>query len=191
MSPIAVPASLFDFFHDKVEDARAVRRAELSDASVLYLAHLLAERARSDHPHPEADTLAALHATAATQPRPADQARAWRELGDRTLHALGAFRAHVDAHRAVSADYYASMGRQGYERADRVLKRFFADCFGPLFAELAHRFDAAVEVVAEVHAVTDDPIDALYRTWLETGSEEAADRLRARGLVLPRRGGEA
>jgi len=52
--------SLFDYFHLRVQEARAERGAALSDDSLLYVSQLLVDRARTDHEVPRADTLAEL-----------------------------------------------------------------------------------------------------------------------------------
>lgn len=182
-------ANLFDYFHLRVADARASRDLPLSDQSVLYLAQLMVDRARADRPTPPADTLAELHAAAASQSRPADQARTWRELGDRALHSLGTERDRLEARSVVPLSYYEAMGRQGYRRLDEVMKRSFADAFGGLFTELAARFDAAVSALNRAceAAHRGDELDQLLEEWIATGSEEVARRLRLRGVVVARR----
>jgi hypothetical protein len=182
--------NLFDYFHDRVRQALAAGGTQLSDDAVLYLAQLLAERSRTDRQAPQADTLAELHALAIASP-PAHQVRAWRELGDRSLHGLGQFREHYER-RIVSVSYYQSMGRAAYHRVDGVVKRWFADCFGALFAELSARFDDCVDVLARIRAVHDrDHVDEVYQTWLQTGSPEAREWLERRGLILLRKPGSA
>jgi hypothetical protein len=183
-SRVATAENLFDYFRLRVEEARAADRADVSDEASLYLVQLLTDRARTDRAAPEADTLAELHALAA-HARPAEQARTYRELGDRALYGLGYFREHLEG-RVVSLDYYERMGRAAYDRVDHVLKHWFADAFGPVFHELAGRFRTCVEVLSSVRRAHDgeDDLERLYREWLATGSEEAAAALRRRGLVL-------
>jgi hypothetical protein len=149
----------------------------------------MVDRARADRPAPPADTLAELHAAAASQSRPADQARAWRELGDRALHSLGTERERLAARSVVPLSYYEAMGRQGYRRLDEVMKRSFADAFGSLFAELSSRFGAAVSALNRACEAVNrsDDLDELLDEWVSTGSEEVARRLRLRGVVVARR----
>lgn len=178
--------NLFDYFRLRVEEARAERGIELSDDTVLYLAQLLAERARTDREAPRAHTLAELHA-AAVEAAPAEQARHYRELGDRALHDLGYFTEHLEG-GLVSLDYYEAMGRSAYARVDQVMERWFARAFGDLFRELAAGFCRAVDLLAQVREAHErhDDLGELYAEWLQTGSEELAARLRSRGLVIPR-----
>jgi hypothetical protein len=109
---------------------------------------MLAERVRADRSAPPETTLAELHARASSAP-PAEQARAYRELGDRTLMCLGLFRESL-ARKTVGPAYYADMGSAAYARVDLVFKRWFSDAFGPVFGELAVQFRACVAVLARI-----------------------------------------
>jgi hypothetical protein len=181
---VAPAANLFDYFHARVDEVRATGTPPVSEDASLYHAQLLADRARTDRDAPEADTLVELHARA-VHARPAEQARTYRELGDRALYDLGYFRDHLEG-RTVSLGYYEQMGRTAYDRVDHVLKHWFADAFGPVFRELSGRFRACVEVLSEVRRAheSDDDLARLHAEWLATGSEAAAAALRRRGLVL-------
>lgn len=185
-SQVDPTGNLFDWFHDRVDQAKLATGTELSDDGKLYLVQLLAERARSDRDAPTAHTLVELHARALEAP-PAEQARTYRELGDRALYTVGYF--PESAHgRTVGPRYYADMGAAAYARTDQVFKRWFADAFGELFAELAHRFHAAAEVLTEVRRSCDahpDFVMRMYERWLATGDAAVGERLRAMGLVLP------
>ena len=95
MRNVLETANLFDYFNEEVESARAGRGSRISDDTGLYLATLLADRVRADRPAPPEDTLAELHARAATSPL-ADQAKTYRELGDRSLYRVGYFAESLD-----------------------------------------------------------------------------------------------
>lgn len=190
MTTKVMPASnLFDHFHECVDDVIDREGFEITDDTRLYLASLLAERARSDRPKAPETTLAELHGRAA-HARPGEQAAAYRELGDRALYLLGYFRESL-SRRIVGPTYYASMGAAAYHRTDVVLKAWFADAFGPVFTELAHGFDDCVCIVEGVRKSQagdhPDPMIRLYQRWVETGSEEVRARLMSRGLLLPSR----
>lgn len=182
-----VPAdNLFDYFHDRVEEAREGRDVRLSDDTALYLASLLSERARADRPERPEQTLAELHARAA-HAGPSERADTYRELGDRALYLLGCFQESL-RRRVVSPSYYAQMGAAGYARADRVFRTWFADAFGPVFRELARHFDDCVEVLGEVsdrHREEHRDLMQLYQAWLRDGSPQLARRLREQGLLVP------
>lgn len=189
MPAVDVSTNLFDWFHERVRDARRATRADLSEDSTLYLSTLLAHRARSDGEEAtEAATLVELHALAA-QGTPSEQVRHWRELGDRSLYTVGYFEESL-SRKLVSTSYYADMGAAAYARVDDVFRRSFANAFDGLFLELAQKFESCTRVVKQVRRSVDDQPDLLarwYREWLETGSEELAERLRAHGLILAAR----
>jgi len=187
MTGVSTTTNLFDYFNDHVSEARGELSIQLSEDTGLYLASLMTERARTDRPSPPETTLAELHASAANA-RPADQARAYRELGDRSLYKLGYFRESLQR-TPVTPTYYRDMGSAAYHRVDQVFKRWFADAFGPVFGELADQFGDCVGILGRIRDKQDespDDITLLYQEWLKTGAEDVATRLRARGLVLPR-----
>jgi hypothetical protein len=187
-STVDPTSNLFDWFHERVRRARSATGAELSDDGTLYLVQLLAERARSDRAAPEAHTLAELHARAIDAP-PAQQARTYRELGDRALYVVGYFPETLER-QTVGPTYYVDMGSAAYARTDQVFKRWFANAFGEIFSELAHSFASCVEVLSSVrHSFDQEPdlIMRLYQEWLETGDDAVGQRLRALGMVLPPR----
>lgn len=187
---VVAAENLFDYFHVRVEDARAGNKVRISDDTSLYLASLLADRTRADRVGPTEGTLAELHLHAANSP-PSEQARMYRELGDRSLYMLGYFAESLER-GTVGPKYYAEMGSGAYHRADRVFKTWFADAFGPVFHELAVRFQECVALVGEVKDAdlddaSDDPV-WLYQRYLATGSEIYAEKMRAMGLlIVPKR----
>lgn len=181
---VMLEQNLFEYFRVRIDDARRAYNANITDEGALYLAQLLADRARADN---DDTTLAELHAHAC-QSAPAEQASTWRKLGDRALYDLGYFPEKIEG-RAVSRTYYEDMGSAAYARVDDVLKRWFADAFGPLFRELAAGFKGCVDLldaVRDSHAGRDD-LTEMYEEWLETGCDKLATKLRRRGLILPKR----
>lgn len=179
-------SKLFDYFDERVKDAREDLGISLGGDTSLYLTNLLVERARADRPRPTERTLAELHARAANEP-PQSRARTYRELGDRSLYLVGYFRESLDR-TVVGPRYYADMGAAAYHQVDQVMKTWFADAFGEVFTELAGRFRECVAVLDRIRAVQDSQPDQLarwYEEWLRTGDEETAERLRRRGLLLP------
>lgn len=179
--------SLFDYFHGRVRDARDGLGIEVSEDTGLYLTTLLVDRARADVPRPQESTLVELHARA-VQAAPAEQARTYRELGDRSLYLLGYFEESL-SRKIVSTRYYREMGAAAYARVDEVFKLWFANAFDQVFEELSLGFEDCVRLIRQVRAAVDDQPDVLmrlYTEWLETGSEQAKQRLRARGIVIPR-----
>ena len=179
-------SDLFHYFYERTLDAQAEVDVELSSDTVLYLARLLTERARSDMPSLPETTLAELYGRAVHAP-PRGQARAYRELGDRALYRLGCFKDSLDR-GPVGPRYYEDMGSSAYYRVDQVFKRWFADAFGPVFQELSGAFLDCVEVLTVVNERhTDDDATTLMRLieeWQRTGSASAARRLRSRHIPI-------
>jgi len=182
---------LFAFFHDRVHQAHDDDRLGLTGDATLYLAQLLADRARLDRRTPDGDTLAELHLLHADAP-PSRQVAAYRELGDRALHDLSCFRERVER-TVVGPGYYEQMGAAAYARLDGLLKRWFADAFGDVFRELAERFrDCAALLRAVRHGCEDAAsLDRLLTHWEETRSEHVRAQLIRRGLLVPGRPSEA
>jgi len=184
---VATAANLFDYFSDQVHASTRLRGLAVSEDTALYLATLLADRARADRPEPPEETLAELHGRAASSP-PAEQARAYRALGDRSLYLLGTFPEHVSA-QVVGPDYYADMGAAAYDRVDTLFKVLFSNAFGPVFHELARRFRECVRVLSDVRdahrAGGPSSLLATYERWLRTGDAVLAARLREGGFILP------
>jgi hypothetical protein len=191
-SGVEVDTNLFDWFFGRVRDAHQAVAADLSDDSELYLAALLVDRARADRRELPESTLLELHVRASNAP-PSEQARTYRELGDRSLYLVGYF--EESFHRkTVGPGYYCEMGSAAYARVDQVFKRWYGNAFDGVFEELADRFRDCAQVLREVRRNADDQPDLLlrlYNLWRETGSEEAAARLRAHGLILPHKPQEA
>ena len=191
-TPVSGQANLFDYFQQHVDVATEQLDLDLCPDTALYLTTMLVERARADRPEPPEQTLAELHAVAAASP-PTQQAATYRELGDRSLYLVGYFRESL-CRRTGGPRYYTDMGAAAYHRVDLLLKRWFADAFGPVFAELAGRFRECVAVLDHIRAAQDahpDAVARMYEQWLRTGDEETAQRLRRRGLLLPRNPTEA
>jgi len=178
--------NLFDYFHGQVSDAHADLPVELSSDTLLYLTQMLTERARTDRPSLPETTLAELHGRAHNG-RPEEQVRAYRELGDRSLYTLGCFSEQLNR-QIVGPNYYRDMGSAAYWRVDTTIKRWFADAFGPVFRELALRFEGCVQLLDHVTERHDEAhpntLLRLFRTWQETGSDEVPQPLPAHVVVV-------
>jgi hypothetical protein len=193
---IVAARSVAGFFNEVVEDAIKARRVDATDGATRYLVALLVDYA---HPVQGAEdalekplTLAldeALHAP------PAERFEKLRLLGDGVLYGCGFFGDHFEA-RGVDPKYLHGLGTRAYGAASSML-RHGADDGGPdVFGELANKFEAFVEVVAEVAdstiAMSGENARGLlrvYERWLKTGSERLASALTSRGVV-PTRGGK-
>lgn len=183
--PLVCNTHLFDWFSTEVAEADDHLGHRLSPDARLYVARMLAERARHDEEAP--GTMVELLAAAVEAP-PGTRARLCREAGDRALHVLGYFRESLDR-RNVAADYYAEVGSAAYSQARALLDRFFAHAMADVLEELARRFGHAVRVVEAVRGKTDaapDPVARLLAAWEQHRDPIDADRLRALGILVPR-----
>ncbi len=189
---IAIQTDLFSFFRDRVGEAAEHQRAGVSDRALFYLAQLLTEVGHDEEPTPSGgETLAELHVQAALAP-PGQAVTLLKRLGDCSLLLTGFFREQL-ARRRLSRDYCARMGGGAYQRLERMFPG--DDSLAPVFGELAQRYDACAEVIAEVRdeAAVRSDTDAirLYEEWMRTGSPRVGERLRTLGLLPIRGGGSA
>lgn len=105
-----------------------------------------------------------------------------RQLGDQALF-VGALFPERYARKGFRQDYFVGMGGGAYDYlADHAASHRH------VFAELAARFAAFLELVADacarkVSANIEDVL-ALYREWRKTGNQRLAHQLRALGIHL-------
>lgn len=189
-SRVAIHDDLLCFFRERVDEAAEHQRAGVSPPARHYLALLLTEVGHDDEPTPQpGETLAELHVQASLA-APGAAVTLWKRLGDCSLLLTGYFREQL-ARRHVSRAYCASLGGGAYGRLNGLFPGDTA--LAPVFGELARRFDACAELIAEVRdeSASRSDTDALrlYEEWLRTGSPRVAERLRELGLVPARAGG--
>jgi len=200
LSPIAVTASMDDYFRDILDEAVRAHRVDASAAVQLYLVRLLAEFGRPGEDLGSAMDGAptillheAMHA-----PPSREKFTKLRSLGDGVLYHLGFFGDHV-AGRGVDKSYVAQVGSSAYENAAAMLRSQHGSAPGTtdVLTELARKFERFVEVLAHVadRAMAQSALGAqgvvkVYERWLRTGSTALAAGLAERGLN-PTRGGMA
>jgi hypothetical protein len=126
-------------------------------------------------------------------PDAAERFEKLRTLGDGVLYSCGFFGDHFEA-RGVDPRYLHGIGTRAYGAASSMLHAPGTEDTPDLFAELAEKFDAFVDVVAEVAdatiAMSTESSRGLlkaYERWLKTGSGRLASALTSRGVV-PTRG---
>ena len=193
---IVASGSVTEFFLEIVGDAIKARRVEATDGAQSYLVSLLADYARPDEraEEPLAKPLAFLLDEALHTVEVGERFDRLRVLGDGVLYACGFFGEHFEA-RGVDHTYVVTIGTTAYGAASSMLRvggdepRTF-DVFG----ELATKFGAFVDVLADVADVTgaqgaasSKQVLKLYERWLKTGNDRIAAALGAHGFV-PQRG---
>jgi hypothetical protein len=194
---IVAARSVSAFFHEVVEDAKKARRMDATDGATRYLVALLTDYA---HPDPAAESALEKPLTLALDealrsPAPAERFERLRLLGDGVLYGCGFFGDHFEA-RGVDPKYLHGLGTRAYGAASSMLHRGVNDGGPDVFGELSTKFEAFVEVVAEVAdatiAMSSENARGLlrvYERWLKTGSERLASALTSRGVVPTRGGG--
>jgi hypothetical protein len=205
---IVAARSVSGFFGEVVEDSIRQRRVDATDGATAYLVALLADFARPDQRAGETleRSLTLLFDEAINTPNPAERFERLRCLGDGVLYGCGFFGDHFEA-RGVDPKYLHGLGTRAYDAASHILQARapvenrgpypsggFAPLRGDLFAELAHKFEAFVAIVADVADATiamgtetSRGVLKVYERWLKTGSNRLATALTSRGVV-PTRG---
>jgi hypothetical protein len=194
MSTIVAARSVSTFFCEVVEDAIKARRVDATDGATHYLVSLLADYAHPDHRTGEAldRPLTLLLDEALHVANAAERFERLRSIGDGVLYGCGFFGDHFEA-RGVDPRYLRGIGTRAYGAASSML-RYGDDDVPDLFRELAEKFDAFVDVVADVadatiamNAESSRGLLKAYERWLKTGSDRLATALTSRGVV-PTRG---
>jgi hypothetical protein len=200
---IVAARSVSGFFGEVVEDSIRQRRMDATDGATRYLVALLADFARPDRRAGETleRSLTLLFDEAINTPNPADRFDRLRCLGDGVLYGCGFFGDHFEA-RGVDPKYLHGLGTRAYDAASHILQARPPVGRSPgsapprddLFAELAQKFDAFVDIVADVADATiamgtetSRGVLKVYERWLKTGSDRLATALTSRGVV-PTRG---
>jgi len=174
-----------EYFKDLVESAVSRQHVRTSDLTEYYLVDLLCRFMRPDRRIPfyeDSGEPLALRLRRALESGGMEQRARLRNLGDFSLFTSGFFSDSLN-HRSVDVDYYVSMGEYAYGS----LGRRDADAFGEVFTELARKFVAYMDVLADIRERTGGAASTdllrLYERWLRTGSTRDGQRLVERGVV--------
>ena len=174
-----------EYFRDLVESALSRQHLRTSNLTEYYLVDLLCRFMRPDQRIPfneNSGEALALRLHRALESGGMEQRARLRNLGDFSLFTSGFFPDSLNR-RAVDVDYYVSMGEYAYGS----LGRRDTDAFGEVFTELARKFVAYMDVLADVSqrtgAAGGTDVLRLYERWLRTGSTRDGQRLVDRGVV--------
>lgn len=182
-----------EFFRDSVGEALSKQSIQAEDHTVHYVVELLTLFTRAEAFHEAGQhgartlrPLALMLNDAVDAPTEADRDRAMRRLGDVALFIAGFF-PDTFARRSVDVDYCIRMGGGAYSwLAERARYSAQMRVFGSIFAELAEKFPAFVEVLGEISDLgrryTPEDVLRLYELWIRTGSARADRRLRELGV---------
>ena len=177
MAAVIVTSDLRDFFRGPLNDVQKRQRLEVRSDTQRYLLDLLAEGPTVAGPM--ALTLA--QANEASGP---ERLELLRKLGDAALYMAGWWLDSL-ARRPVGPDYYVSMGARAYSTLANATR-------GPVFAELASKFERLMNVLQELYEklaiATPEGTLKLYERFLRTESERLRWQLQAEGLLTPVKG---
>jgi hypothetical protein len=134
--------NLREYFREALGQAMGESMVRLTQSCQLYLVNLLNDFSRSENVYAgtnygESPALALL-LSRATEADPQEALRIYKHLGDSSLYLSGFFNESV-GNRAVSVDYYQSMGESAYAQVAGQIRHSEAKS-SALFMELAHRF---------------------------------------------------
>jgi hypothetical protein len=174
-----------EYFKELVDAALVRQHVEAGDLTAYYLVNLLCQYVRPESRHGgkgiEEQPLA-IQLTRALQTGGSEQRMRLRSLGDFSLFMSGFFPDSL-RRRPVDVDYYVSMGEYAYGSLSRIDE----DTFAEVFAELARKFVAYMDVLADISertAVTSSgDLLRLYEKWLRTGSSRDGKKLVDSGIV--------
>ena len=189
------------FFFESVESACKNQRVDASAAAQTYLAGVLSDFVRPEVNASLNETLdrpLTLVLDDALHTPPPERFEKLKSLGDGTLYVSGFFADHLEA-RGVNDGFVASIGGFAYRSAGSMLRAGASPLSAvvDIYAELAEKFRAFVEVLAEVaertsfSPRTNAGALRLYEKWRRTGSERIARELAAQGFAPCTRGGTA
>lgn len=189
---LIVDMNVAEYFKDALHSALSRQKVQAGEDTVFYVVNLLAWYARAENLFPQTpdgpvqQPLALIYAEAAEAHSPEERDASLRRLGDVALVVAGLFAASF-SRKLVDIDYYIAMGGSAYGfLSGQVSASVRARTFRAIFAELSVKFQAFVDVLAEVGDNTPMGSQAdvlrLYEIWLRTGSAYAAERLRKQGI---------
>ncbi len=173
-----------EYFKELVETAVEHQGLQTDESTSYYVVNLLAACVKMSERPGEGIALGeplGLHLIRALHEPDARQRQSLRRVGDASLFVAGFFSDSLKR-RLVDIDYYATLGTRAYGalgQGDHVL--------APIFAELAEKFVAFVDLLTEISGRTgltsNSDVLRLYERWLRTGSRQAGTLLAERGIV--------
>lgn len=182
--PLVHAQSPLEFFKEQVEAVCERQKVFPQPLTSYYIVSLLGDFTHVGHRAAEAmvshEPLGVRFARA-LQSGGMNQRTGLKQVGDLSLFISGFF---SDSLRRglVDVDYYVSIGGYAYGSLGAS-----SDALSPVFAELAEKFSAFVDVLSEVSERTsltsDSDLLRLYEKWMRTRSKRNGDLLAEKGIV--------
>jgi hypothetical protein len=171
-----------DYFRELVTGALGRRKVSTRPETEFYLVNLMNQFMTPDRLPGE--PLALLLKDALEEPQPQAQSAMFRQIGDVSLYMGGFFQDSLNR-KLVDVDYYIEMGGSAYQRV--ASSRVPEESLRPVYAELAAKFAALIDVFAEVgdqtSLRTERDLLRMYELWVRTRSERAAKALADAGIL--------
>lgn len=184
---VIVSADIRAYFHEQVDSALSKQAVKIDATTAVYLVNLLATFTDARELFEETDDglqikpLALHYADAVNASGVAERSVALRKLGDIALFISGLFADSLNR-KLVDIDYYIAMGGTAYSYVHDISTTKKTG----LYAELAEKFSALVDVLNEISECTNlqsnRDVLRIYEIWLKTGSHRAFDKLQRLGL---------
>lgn len=185
--------SLPEFFKERVDLAISHLRIRVSPDAEFYLVNLLTSFSQTEKLFEVNDkgelvdqALAYQFFESLTSPRE-KRIPLLKKMGDVSLYISGFFSDSLFK-KLLDLNYYRQMGHTAYSSLSNILPENprGSDLKG-LYDELAHNFNAFVDLISQVADSTslksDQSILKLYERWLATGSERARELLCNQGII--------
>ena len=183
--------NLAEYFRDALGSALSHQHVAVEDQTEHYLVNMLTLFARADQLFEQTPDglrirpLVQMFTDALSAPSAAEREHTLQRLGDVSLFIAGFF-AHGFARKLIDIDYHIAMGGRAYSALAVSLARGRRRVLGPVFAELAAKFQPLVDALGEIsdaaRRYTQADILRLYEIWLKTGSPRAHGLLRQLGV---------
>ena len=173
--------SAVEYFKELVDGALAHQGIVAGELTSFYVVHMLTGFLQRRDDEGSEEPLA-VRLARALESGGIQQRVSLKQIGDVSLFISGFFSDSL-RRKLVDVDYYASIGGVAYN----TLSRDETDTFSPVFAELAGKFIAVVDVLSEVSersaCASNRDLLRLYERWLKTGSRRSGQLLVERGVV--------
>ncbi len=184
--------SLREYFRESVHDALARQHVAVGGETEQYVVNLLTLFARSEALYEQTPDgarikpLVVMLAEALEARTGRERCAGLQRLGDVSLFVAGFF-AQGFARKLIDIDYHIAMGGRAYGTLSDAVRGSGRAALGPVFAELAAKFQQLVDALNEVseagHRHSDQDILRLYEIWLKTGSRRAERLLNELGVT--------
>jgi hypothetical protein len=184
--------SLREYFRDSLHSALEHQRVAVGGETEQYVVNLLTLFARSEALFEQTPDgarirpLVVMLTDALEAPTAEARCAGLQRLGDVSLFVAG-FLAQGFARKLIDIDYHIAMGGRAYGTLSDAVKRGGRGALGPVFGELAAKFQGLVDALNEMSDTSREHSDAdilrLYEVWLKTGSRRAERLLTGLGVA--------